>query len=60
MPTKNKPKRLNRNRSRRVARRKRKINDRTTGNKRNRAPRPKDKKKIVENVDSKVETESKK
>jgi len=44
MPGKNKPKRLDRNNSRRVARRKRKIKEWVLGRKRNRAPRPKKKK----------------
>jgi hypothetical protein len=56
MPTKNKPKRYNRHRSTRVARRKRKQNDRLTGNKRNRAPRPKKKKTIVETKKETSET----
>jgi hypothetical protein len=43
MPGKNKPKRLDRNRSWRVARRKRKKDDLVRGNSRNRKPRPKNK-----------------
>lgn len=43
MPTKNRPKRFNRNVSVRVARRKRKQADRLAGNKRVRNPRPKNK-----------------
>ena len=43
MPGKNKPKRLDRARSWRVARRKRKQKDFLTGNNRNRKPRPKHK-----------------
>ncbi len=43
MPSKNKPKRFDRNRSWRVARRKRKLNDLLTGRGRNRKPRPKHK-----------------
>lgn len=43
MPSKNKPKRLDRARSWRVARRKRAIKRLLTGNKRNRKPRPKNK-----------------
>ena len=49
MPTKNKPKRFNRHRSTRVARRKRRRTALLTGNKRNRAPRPK--KKDLEKLD---------
>lgn len=43
MPTKNRPKRFNRNISVRVARRKRKQRDRLSGNKRVRNARPKNK-----------------
>lgn len=43
MPGKNKPKRLDRARSWRVARRKKKQREFLTGNKRNRKPRPKHK-----------------
>jgi len=43
MPSKNKPKRFDRNRSWRVARRKRKQKDFIKGNSRNRKPRPKKK-----------------
>ena len=50
MPGKNKPKRLDRNRSWRVARRKRRIAKRVNGNSRNRTPRPKNKGRIVEAV----------
>lgn len=48
MPTKNRPKRFNRNVSVRVARRKRKQSDRLSGNKRVRNPRPK--KKINDSI----------
>jgi len=44
MPGKNKPKRLDRNRSWRVARRKKKRKALINGNSRNRKPRPKKKK----------------
>ena len=47
MPGKNRPKRLNRNISWRVARRKKRIAKLVDGNSRNRKPRPK-KKKVVE------------
>lgn len=50
MPGKNKPKRLNRQRSWRVMRRKKRIAKLVNGNSRNRAPRPKKKKSIVEKV----------
>lgn len=53
MPGKNKPKRLDRNRAWRVARRKRKRNDLIKGTSRNRKPRPKNKgvvSKVVEKV----------
>ena len=53
MPGKNKPKRLDRNRSWRVARRKKKQKDLIKGISRNRKPRPK-KKGIVANVIEKV------
>jgi hypothetical protein len=43
MPSKNKPKRLDRNRSWRVARRKRKREELLTNSGRNRQPRPKHK-----------------
>lgn len=43
MPGKNKPKRLDRNRAWRVARRKKKRNELVKGNSRNRKPRPKNK-----------------
>lgn len=50
MPGKNKPKRLDRNRSWRVARRKKKRNILINGNSRNRKPRPKHKgaEKVIE------------
>ena len=41
MPGKNKPKRLDRNRAWRVARRKKKLAELASGNSRNRKPRPK-------------------
>ncbi len=50
MPGKNKPKRLDRNRSWRVARRKRRIAKLVNGNSRNRKPRPKNKGRIAEDV----------
>jgi len=43
MPSKNKPKRFDRNRKWKVARRKRKLDELLHGNKRNRKPRPKHK-----------------
>ena len=49
MPGKNKPKRLDRNRSWRVARRKRERKSRADGSGRNRKPRPKNK-KVVKKV----------
>lgn len=49
MPGKNKPKRLNRQRSWRVMRRKKRIAKLVNGNSRNRKPRPK-KKTVVEAV----------
>jgi len=48
MPGKNKPKRLDRNRAWRVARRKRRVAKLVGGNSRNRAPRAKKKKVSVE------------
>ena len=54
MPGKNKPKRLDRNRSWRVARRKREIKELASGNSRNRKPRPKKKGIAVVNVVKKV------
>jgi len=48
MPSKNKPKRLDRNTAWRVARRKKKISLRVNGNSRNRQPRPKHKGKVLE------------
>jgi hypothetical protein len=48
MPTKNKPKRFNRHRSTKVARRKRRQAILLRGTSRNRAPRPKKRKTIVE------------
>ncbi len=57
MPGKNKPKRLDRNRSWRVARRKRKRALLVSGNSRNRQPRPKHKgvvAKVVEKIVKKV------
>ena len=50
MPGKNKPKRLDRNRSWRVARRKRRIAKLVSGGSRNRKPRPKNKGRVVEKV----------
>lgn len=47
MPGKNRPKRLNRNISWRVARRKKKKADLVSGGGRNRKPRPKNKKAVV-------------
>jgi len=68
MPGKNKPKRLDRNRAWRVARRKRKLAELASGKSRNRKPRPKKKgvvsvtekvvkvvKKVVKKVSEKVE-----
>jgi len=46
MPGKNKPKRFDRNRSWRVARRKKKRKELVKGNSRNRKPRPKHKGKV--------------
>jgi hypothetical protein len=48
MPGKNKPKRLDRNRAWRVARRKKRIAKLVSGGSRNRAPRAKNKGKAVE------------
>ena len=48
MPGKNRPKRLNRNISWRVARRKKRIAKLVSGGSRNRKPRPKNKGKVVE------------
>jgi hypothetical protein len=50
MPSKNKPKRLDRNRSWRVARRKKKRKEAVEGKSRNRKPRPKKKKVEVKKV----------
>ncbi len=47
MPGKNKPKRLDRNRAWRVARRKKKRNELVKGTSRNRKPRPKNKGVVV-------------
>jgi len=59
MPGKNKPKRLDRNRKWRVARRKKKQADMVSGNSRSRKPRPKNKgvvaKKVVKKVVDKKE-----
>ena len=58
MPSKNKPKRLDRNHSWRVARRKKKQSLIVNGNSRNRKPRPKKKglvEKVVEKVAKKTE-----
>ena len=55
MPSKNKPKRLDRNRSWRVARRKREKKARAEGTSRNRQPSPKTKKVAVEKKVIKVE-----
>ena len=51
MPGKNKPKRLDRNRAWRVARRKKRIAKLVNGNSRNRKPRPKKKKVVVEKAE---------
>ena len=51
MPGKNKPKRLDRNRGIRVARRKKKVRDVVNGTSRNRKPRPKHKGAVVEKVE---------
>ncbi|MBU3924106.1 MAG: hypothetical protein KJ592_04260 [Nanoarchaeota archaeon] len=50
MPAKNKPKRLDRNRAVRVARRKKKQRELVNGKSRNRKPRPKHKGVVVEAV----------
>ena len=50
MPGKNKPKRLDRNKSWRVARRKKKRKELVEGTSRNRKPRPKNKKALVAKV----------
>jgi hypothetical protein len=60
MPGKNKPKRFDRNRAWRVARRKKKQNKLASGGSRNRKPRPKNKGKIVEAVKSVVKKMTKK
>ncbi|MCD4771444.1 hypothetical protein K8R30_03440 [archaeon] len=55
MPGKNKPKRLDRNRAWRVARRKKRVAKLVNGNSRNRKPRAKNKGKIVvEKVEKKT------
>ena len=59
MPGKNKPKRLDRNRSWRVARRKKKRGELVQGTSRNRKPRPK-KKKAEETVKKVVKKVAKK
>ena len=51
MPSKNKPKRLDRNKNYRVARRKRQQKDLLKGKGRNRKKRPKNKKEARENND---------
>ncbi len=55
MPGKNRPKRLNRNISWRVARRKKRIAKLVSGGSRNRKPRPKKKNTAVEKVVAPVE-----
>jgi len=60
MPGKNKPKRLDRNRAWRVARRKKRIAKLVNGNARNRAPRPKNKGRVAEVVEKVVEAIKKK
>lgn len=55
MPSKNKPKRLDRNTAWRVARRKKKRNELIKGTSRNRKPRPKHKGVVSEKVVKKVE-----
>jgi hypothetical protein len=55
MPGKNKPKRLDRNRSWRVARRKKRIAKLVNGNSRNRNPRPKNKGRVAEEVKTPAE-----
>ncbi len=52
--SKNKPKRLDRNKSWRVARRKRRINDLVNGKSRSRAKRPKNKGSLVEKAVEKL------
>jgi len=62
MPSKNKPKRLDRNTAWRVQRRKQKIRLRVGGNSRNRQPRPKNKgvvAKVIEKVKAVVNPEKK-
>ena len=59
MPGKNKPKRLDRNRAWRVARRKKRIAKLVSGNSRNRKPRPKKRKVVVEKVKKVVKVEKK-
>ncbi len=62
MPSKNKPKRLDRNTAWRVQRRKQKIRLRVGGNSRNRQPRPKNKgvvAKVVEKIKAAVKIEKK-
>ena len=51
MPGKNKPKRLDRNKSWRVARRKKKRKELVEGTSRNRKPRPKNKGKVEQKVE---------
>jgi len=63
MPSKNKPKRLDRNTAWRVARRKKKRNLLVKGNSRNRKPRPKHKDivtKTVEKVEKVITPKTKK
>jgi len=60
MPGKNKPKRLDRNRAWRVARRKKKRSLLVNGNSRNRKPRPKKKGVITKVVEKVKEVISKK
>jgi hypothetical protein len=55
MPGKNKPKRLDRNRAWRVARRKKRIAKLVSGNSRNRAPRPKNKGRVAAAVEKVVD-----
>jgi hypothetical protein len=59
MPGKNKPKRLDRNRAWRVARRKRKVSKLVSGGSRNRAPRAKKKKAAEVKVEKVVKVEKK-
>ncbi len=54
MPGKNKPKRLDRNKSWRVARRKKKRKELVEGTSRNRKPRPKNKGKVEKKVEKPV------